>query len=362
MNQCQRFLFNTSIISVLTLLVSSLPASALSDHVAEQVKEASNSQLVDCSKVEVEILVSRWRESYLPAGAALRNCGNLAVEPLAAVMADGTVGMRTRQLTARLIRQIGSEVAVQSLIAALGNYQTQEIAWASVETMYEEPESKLLETISSILVDTDMPLAVRAGAIRFVELYAVRSPQPEWGNTSGGMIDELLAIIANEAEEANLRIWAADALSTVAYWVSGYYPTEIMQPEVLASVAMSENDTAVGQSAMNVLMMTYYMTATQRSCDYRIEEVKALERVLLSIESRSNDDPVQNLSTASDEVKQTRLSAAFSNVMDIAHPKEGDTCGASRGITAGVSFINHVKRKNQPRLLEQVVQWADTLR
>lgn len=361
MNQGQWSLFNIATISILTLIASSLPASALGDNRSQQIKEVSNVQLVDCSESEIETLISRWREPYLLAGGALRNCGDSALAPLADVMADGTVGMRTRQLTARLIRQIGSEAAVQSLIAALGDYQTQEIAWASLQTMYEEPESKLIETISSILSEADMPSEVRAGAIRFVELYAVWQPQPTVRNTSGEMINALLIVIADEAEEANLRVWAADALATLVYKTGGDYPAEIVQPEVLARVVTSENDLAVSQSAMNVLMMTYYMTTTHGSCSYRTEERDGLERVLLSIENRSDTNTAQELSITSDEAQQTRLRAAFSNVMDIAHPNGQDTCDDNRSTSPGVYFINHVKGRNQPRLLEQLVQWADTL-
>ena len=337
---------------------SGLPASAQSGNRSQQTKGES----VDCSKLEIETLVGRWRESYLPAGETLRSCGDSAIAPLADVIADGTVEIGTRQLSARLIRQIGSASAVQSLIAALGNYQTQDVAWASLQTMYEQPESQLIETISSVLSAADTPSPVRAGAIRFVELYAARQSPSIVRNTSGEIIDALLTIIADEAEEASLRAWAANALATLAYAGGGEYHAEVVQPEVLASVVTSESSLAVRQSVMNTLMMTYYMTVTHRACDFRQAEIEELEQALLSIGDFDDTGSVQELAATSDEAKQTSIQAALSNVTDITHPNGQDTCPNAFDITPGIHFINHIKRRDQPRLLEQLIQWASTLR
>lgn len=361
MNKGQWSRFNIATISILVLIASCLPASALGNNRSEQTKDVANVQPVSCSDPELEALTRQWRESYLPAGGAIRSCGDLAIEPLIDVMADSTVEIRTRRLTARLIRQIGSEAAVQSLITALGDYQTQELAWASLKTMHEEPESRLLETISSILSETDMPSEVKAGAIRFAELYAAWEPQFTGRDTSVDMMDVLLMVITDEAEEADLRVWAAEALAKLVYERGGYGPAETVQPETLARVATTANDQAVRQSATNVLMMTYYITVTHRSCFYRQAEVDMLEQALLSIGDRNSTDDVQELAATSDEAKQTRVRAALSNVMDIVHPNGEDTCVASQGVAPGAYFIDHVKRSQQGRLLEQLVQWANTL-
>jgi len=357
MNKSQWSLFSLATISLLTLISSGLPALAQSGNRSPQIKQES----VNCSELEVETLIGRWRESYLPAGEALRSCGDSAVTPLAEVMADGTVEIRTRQLSARLIRQIGSEPAVKSLITALGNYQTQDIAWASLQTMHEQPESQLIETISSLMVEEDMPLSLRAGAIRFVELYADWQVPSIVRNTSEEMINTLLVVISNETEESHLRAWAADALATLVYTTGGDYPAEAVQPEALASVVSSESNPAVRQSTMNVLMMTYYVTVTHRACDFRQAEVVALEQALLSIGDLSNASRVQELAVTPDEVEQTSIQAALRNVMNIAHPKGQDVCPHTFDTTPGIHFVNHVKRSNQPRLFEQLVQWANTL-
>lgn len=360
MNKGRWSLFNIATVCGLTLLASGLPASALGNNRPEQTKEASSSQLAGCTESKVKALISRWREPYLPAGSALRDCGDSAIAPLIEVMADSTLKMRTRQLTARLIRQMGSEASVQSLIAALGNYRTQEVAWASLLTMHEESKSELIDAVSSILLDTEMPLECREGAIRFVELYAIWSSQPVYTNTSGEMLDELLAIVANEAEEDSLRIRAAEVVATIVYEVGGNYAIEGVQPEMLARVAASESNLAVSQSAMNALVMTYYMTVTHGSCFYRMEEREELERILLSVENRNTTNDVQELSAVSDEAEQERTRAAFRNVMNITYPEGIDTCPSFGDITPGVQFIDRVESRNQPRLIQHVIQWANT--
>ena len=236
----------------------------------------------------------------------------------------------------------------------------QEIAWVGLRTMHEEPESNLLTTISNILSADDAPSEVKVGAIRFAELYAAWQPQPIVRNTSGYMMDALLLVIADEAEAAAMRVWAANALATLVYEVGGEYSADVMQPETLASVAANANDLAVRQSASNVLMMTYYMTVTHRSCDFRSAEVDRLERALLSIGEHNNTNDVQALATPSDEANQTRLQAAFSSVMDIVHPKGQDTCAARQSRTASAYFIDHVRSRQQASLFEQLVDWAST--
>ena len=359
MNKGQWSRFNIATISFLLLTASCLPASALGANRSEQAKEVAT-EPVACLEVKVEALIRQWREPYLPAGEALRSCGDFATESLAEVMADSSAEIRTRRLTARLIGQIGTEAAARRLLTALGDYQMQEIAWVGLRTMHEEPESNLLTTISNILSADDAPSEVKVGAIRFAELYAAWQPQPIVRNTSGYMMDALLLVIADEAEAAAMRVWAADALATLVYEVGGEYSADVMQPETLASVAANANDLAVRQSASNVLMMTYYMTVTHRSCDFRSAEVDRLERALLSIGEHNNTNDVQALATPSDEANQTRLQAAFSSVMDIVHPNGQDTCAARQSRPASAYFIDHVRSRQQASLFEQLVDWAST--
>jgi hypothetical protein len=226
--------------------------------------------------------------------------------------------------------------------------------------MHEEPESNLLEIISNILSANDAPSEVKAGAIRFVELYAVWQPQPIVRNTSVDMINALLLVIADGAETAAMRVWAAEALATLVYQVGGEYSADAMQPETLANVVANTDDLAVSQSANNVLMMTYYMTVTHRSCDFRGAEVDGLERALLSVGDRNDANNVQALATSSDGANQTRTEAAFSNVMDIVHPNGQDTCAARQSRTASAYFIDHVRSRQQASLFEQLVDWAST--
>ena len=108
-------------------------------------KAASTHQLArqayTCTEAELEDLTDRWRASYLPAARALRTCGDPAVPGLIEVMTDETVDLNIRQLSARLLAQIGSEEAIIALLDATSDEALQTSIHRAVRVLNRDSSS-----------------------------------------------------------------------------------------------------------------------------------------------------------------------------------------------------------------------------
>ena len=378
--------FNVTAISLLTLIVSSLSTSALAQNRPELFQEALDSQSIVCSSSDVETLIGRWRESYLPAGSELRECGDSAIASLTTVMNDDTVPLRTRYLTARLIGQIGSEPAVHSLFTALGNNlleeasrrQLQSIGLKGIETFVEREEDSYSEssfsnaTLPRILRSQELPTAVRLGAMKFAALYVAKQEPAPASNFFRLTNRTLSEMVADENEARIIRLSAANTLSELIYHVSGDFLVEASSLEWLVAAAEGESDAAIRQSAVKALMMTYYMTASDAACWLRWEEIGIAKQAVSDLASRPYIDSLWDLGPAElsrldslrvDKATALKNRVALNNLVDLPHPAGEDTCVSltEDGVAPSDAFIQSIESENQPRLYALLVAWARSL-
>ncbi len=372
-------------ISSLTLLVGGLSASAQERNRPALNKEVSSSQQTVCSEAEVETLITRWRESYLPAGAALKNCGESAVTALTAVINDSTVQMNTRQLTARLMSQIGSTSAVHSLFAAIGNSlpqedsrnQLQSIGMKGIETLVEKRDWYSEDSFNNVMLpeilgSQTIPTEVRLGAMKFAEQYVAKHEPLVISHFFVGANRTLSAVVADETESLTVRLNAMNTLGELLYRTSGEFLVKATSLEQLISVAESESDAALRRGAVDALMMTYYMVTTHSSCEWRWEEIEIARKAVSDLASRPNIDSLWDLGPAElSRLESLRVGknallknrVALNNLVDLPHPAGKDLCdGLVDGdIAPGDFFIQYVESKNQPRLYALLVEWARSL-
>ncbi len=386
MNKALWSRFNFVAIGLLTLLASGSPASALERSRPELSKKVSNDQVNVCDDSELEPLIERWRESYLPGAAALRNCGDSAVSSLTTVMNDSTVRLQTRYLTARLIGQIGSEAAIYDLFAALGNNLPQEsdrtelqsIGLKGIETVLGQEENQYAEdsfsntTLIEVLRSQDLPIAIRLGAMKFVELYMTKlniAPASNYFEVSNRA---LTAVVADESETLTMRLSAANTLSELISYVSGSFLVEAPSLEALVKVAESGSSPEIRQGAVNSLMLTYYLTINHSACWLRSEEIEIAHQAVSTLISRPYIDSLWDLgqtnvsrleSLRADKTTQLENRAALNKLNDLTNPLEERLCFGSREeeMTPGKVFIEHIEAQNQPRLHALLVAWARSL-
>ena len=381
--------FNIAAISILTLLfASSSSALALEFNRPGPTQEVSDNQHANqqttCSESDVEDLTARWRESYLPAGADLRDCGDSAIAALTAIINDSTVQLRTRRLTARLMGQIGSTSAVHSLFAAVGNNlaeesrnQLQSIGLKGIETIADErdwySEDSFNNTmLPEILGSQALPTAVRLGAMAFVARYVAKHEPKVVSHFFVETNRTLSAVVADEAESLTVRLNAVNTLSELLYHVSGEFLVEASILDQLVSVAESDSDVAIRRGAVNALMMTYYMVETDSSCEWRWEEIAIAYKAVSDLASRPNIDSLWDLGPASlSRLERLRIDpsallknrVALNKLIDLPHPAGKDLCDnlVEDDIAPGDFFIRHIESKNQPRLYALLVAWARSL-
>lgn len=105
------------------LLVTSLISSAQALPTTASTLTESSSEPNGCTDANIEALSQRWNEGYLPAGPALKACGDRALPALAAAMTNTTATTTAetirRGISARLVGQIGSPKALDILLTAL---------------------------------------------------------------------------------------------------------------------------------------------------------------------------------------------------------------------------------------------------
>jgi len=380
---------NIAAIGLLTLLASGSSALALEPNRSGLAQDVSDNQRTNqqtiCSKSDIEALTARWRESYLPAGAALRDCGDSAIAPLTAIINDSTVQLRTRRLTARLMGQIGSTSAVHSLFAAIGNNlpqedsrnQLQSVGLKGIETIADErdwysEDSFNNTTLPEILRSRSLPTEIRLGAIEFVSRYVTKHDPKVVSHFFVETNRALSAVVADEAESPTVRLSAVNALSKLLYHVSGEFLVEASILEQLVSVAESDSDAAIRRGAVNALMMTYYMVETDSSCEWRWEEIEIAHKAVSDLASRPNIDSLWDLGPASlsrlerlrvDQSALLKNRVALNKLIDLPHPAGKDLCDnlVEDDIAPGDFFIQHIESKDQPRLKALLVAWARSL-
>ena len=376
--------FNIAAVSTLTLLGSELSASAL-EHRSEQEQAAIDHQSATCSPSEIEALSARWQASYLPAGATLRDCGDRAIASLIDVMNDQSVQLRTRYLSARLIGQIGSPSAIHSLFSALGNnlpeedsrIQLQSMGLKGIEALLEKEDQPFEDRFShtvlpEVLQSPDLSSDIRLGAMIFSQQYVMQQTPSAASNFFAPTNRTLTAIAADEREASTIRLSALNTLSELIYRVSGDFLVEASSLEQLVKIAESNSDAAIRQGAVNALMMTYYMTATDSSCEWRWQEMAIAHQAVSDLASRPHIDSLWDLGPTelsrlarlrANKAAALKNRVALNNLVDLPHPAGQDICDnlVEDGIAPGDFFIQSIESNNQPRLYALLVAWARSL-
>ncbi|MEO0375549.1 MAG: hypothetical protein AAF329_13170 [Cyanobacteria bacterium P01_A01_bin.17] len=212
-------------------------------------KAASTYQLAQrttpCTEVELEDLIARWRESNFPSGAALRSCGDLAVTGFIEVMTDETVELNIRQLSARMLAQIGSEDAVMALLDAAGDEALQRSIYRAFEVLDRDALS-VVPLLANALGSPELPKATAAakGLARIASEEAVNAliealreettqelafvGLGEINANSPVAVDVLVDALEDEAEI--VRVAAAYGLAELGYGAEAAIPqlTEVL--------------------------------------------------------------------------------------------------------------------------------------
>ena len=133
-------------------------------------------QSMNCAEETIQSLVLQWKDGSLAAAQSLKNCGDLAVLGLIEVMTDETVDLNIRQLSARMLAQIGSEDAVLALLDATSNEGLQRSVYRAFEVLDRDALS-VVPLLANVLGSPELPKATAAskGLARIASEEAVNA-------------------------------------------------------------------------------------------------------------------------------------------------------------------------------------------
>ncbi|MEL6813647.1 MAG: hypothetical protein AAFP03_02395 [Cyanobacteria bacterium J06598_3] len=147
------------------------PAQALPTAAQTEPSQAASNS---CTEADVEALAQRWNEGYLPAGPALKACGDRALTALEATMTDTTIETIRRGISARLIGQIGSPKALEILLTTL---QTDTVAIVGLQAVNASASGAQSRTDFLQTALTSEIATTRIGAA--YALAKINSPKPD---------------------------------------------------------------------------------------------------------------------------------------------------------------------------------------
>ncbi|MEL7351927.1 MAG: HEAT repeat domain-containing protein [Cyanobacteria bacterium P01_A01_bin.116] len=215
------------------MLASSGPVQALeaveTPETPEPTARASENSATACPQQEIDALIRQWRNHYLPAALALRSCGEQALSALKAVMEDEEIKSTTRGLSARLIAQIGSPEAVETILNALRADSPESTSAAALVGLsaINADSPVAIETLIAALSDEEEKIQVGAA-------YALSTLGPK----AKAAIPQLTAIIDihNRLGRHNSEL-APESLRAMSIYAMGQI--DPLNHDVLTSLAYS---------------------------------------------------------------------------------------------------------------------------